>query len=151
MPPRNDYSELANLIQATMSPLINKIQTIENKVDILSQDRVTRTDLEKLRGEIVGSFVDRASYEARQAALVDRNAATDMSMRELRKDMDADLQKIHDRLESGKQQIEDRIKNIQEAELSARDRAWLRVSQVIGIIALIVSLIGAFIGHIHFS
>ena len=151
MPPRNDYSELATLIQTTISPLVSKIQIIENKVDLLSQDRVTRTDLEKLRGEIVGSFVDRASYEARHAALLDRNSAIEMSVRELRKDMDADLQKIHDRLESGKQQIEDRIKNIQEAELSARDRAWLRVSQVIGVVALIVSLLGVLIGHIHFN
>jgi hypothetical protein len=61
-PRHNDYSDLAVILQSTINPLVSKLSTLEDKVDKLNQDRVTRTDLEKLRGEIVGSFVDRASY-----------------------------------------------------------------------------------------
>src|SRR4051794_15946834 len=118
--PRNpDYSELAVILQSTINPLVSKLQTLENKVDGLSQDRVTRTDLEKLRGEIVGSFVDRASYEARHAALIERHTQLDMNIKDLRRDMDQDLQKI-----------EDRLKQQQEATISDKDRNWLRWSQV---------------------
>jgi hypothetical protein len=153
---RNDYGDLSTL-------LISKLQVLENKVDALNQDRVTRTDFENLRKEISGSYVPRDAYEPRHAALVERDLQLESQIRELRKDCETDLkelrdsvqkdqQRIHDRLESGKQQIEDRlslqqeqieqdIKQQQEAQLSAKDRHWVRISQIGGIAAIIIALV----------
>lgn len=150
-PHNSDYNDLALILQSTINPLVSKLQTLETKVDNLNQDRVTRTDLEKLRGEIVGSFVDRASYEARHAALIDRNTALDMNIKDLRRDMDQDLQKIHDRLESGKQQIEDRIKQQSDAQLSVKDRAWLRWSQIAGCAGIVIALLDVIVQHVRFN
>jgi chaperonin cofactor prefoldin len=104
---------------------------------------VTRTDLEKLRGEIVGSFVDRASYEARHQALVDRNSQLEISVKELRKDTESDLQKIHERLESGKQQIEDRLKAQQE-------KPWTRIGQLAGYAGLAAAVAEWLFQHLKF-
>lgn len=148
--PRNDYSDLATILQATINPLINKLQVLETKVDGLNQDRVTRTDLEKLRAEITGAYVPRDSYEARHSALIDRNLQLENTIRELRKDYESDVQRMHDRLESGKQQFEDRFKQMAETELSAKDRAWLRVNQMLGIASIILVVVDWLSQHIRF-
>lgn len=148
--PRNDYSDIATIIQTAMGPLMSEVQSLKGKVDGLSVDRVTRTDLEKLRTEIVGSYVPRDSYEARHAALIDRNTQLENICRELRKDYESDVQRIHDRLESGKQQLETRIKDLQETELSAKDRAWLRFSQLLGILSIALVAIDWISQHLKF-
>lgn len=150
-PQRNDYGEIAAIIQTALGPLMGEVQSLKGKVDTLSVDRVTRTDLEKLRAEIVGSYVPRDSYEARHAALIDRNLQLENIMRELRKEYEQDIQRIHERLESGKQQLEERIKEIQQAELSAKDRAWLRVNQVLGILAILITIAELFLQHVKFN
>lgn len=140
-PQRNpDYSDLAVILQSTINPLVSKLQTLENKVDNLNQDRVTRTDLEKLRGEIVGSFVDRASYEARHAALIERHTQLDMNIKDLRRDIDQDLQKI-----------EDGLKQQQEATISDKDRNWLRWSQVVGYLGGALAIIDLLVQHVKFN
>src|SRR5438067_11012908 len=118
---RGDYGDIATMLQTIISPLTSKLQTLEDKVDKLSQDRVTRSDIEKLRGELVGTMVPRDAYEPRHASLVERDMQLENISREERKDridqikslgneMQLDLQRIHERLESGKQQLEERIK-----------------------------------------
>lgn len=161
MSPRNDYSDLAAVIQAAMNPLMSEMQSLKTKVDNLSVDRVTRTDLEKLRTEIVGTYVPRDSYEARHAALIDRNTQLENTIRELRKDYESSMQRIHDRLESGKQQLEERMKQQKEAvekqfmeqkeaELSLKDRAWLRINQGLGILSIILVVIDWLLQHAKF-
>jgi hypothetical protein len=147
--PRNDYNEIATIIQTAMGPLMGEVQSLKGKVDGLSVDRVTRTDLEKLRAEIVGSYVPRDSYEARHAALIDRNTQLENVMRELRKDYESDVQRIHDRLESGKTQLEARIKDVQEAELSGKDRAWLRFNQALGILSILIVVADWLFQHVR--
>lgn len=147
------------MVQTTLSPLISKLQTLENKVDNLNQDRATRSDIEKLRHELVSGFVPRDTYEARHSALIERDAQLESQGRELRKDyetdmkelrdvIEKDLQRIHERLESGKQQLEDRIKQQSEAQLSAKDRNWLRISQWTSVLAIILSVLDWIFQHV---
>lgn len=142
-PRSNEYNEIAGLIQQAIAPLISEMHMLNEKVNALSASGATRTDLEKLRNEIVGGFVDRASYEARHAALIDRIAQIDSSIRDLRRDVDSDLQKIHERLESGKQQIEDRIKLEQE-------KPWVRVQQLAGVAAVVIVIAEYLAAHFKF-
>lgn len=148
--PQRDYNDIAAIIQAAVNPLMSEVQSLKGKVDVLSVDRITRTDLEKLRTEIVGSYVPRDSYEARHSALIDRNLQLETAMRELRKDYEADVQRLNERLESGKQQLEVRIKDAQETELSAKDRNWLRFSQALGILSVVIVAIDWLSQHVKF-
>lgn len=143
MPQRNEYADLISVIQSTITPMVNKLQVLEDKVDKLNQDRATRSDLEKLHEQFRLTFVPRDSYEPRHASLIERNAQIESTIRELRKDVDADLQKIHDRLESGKQQIEERIKQQQE-------RPWMRVQQLAGVVAVVLVIVDWLFQHVKF-
>jgi hypothetical protein len=153
MTPRNkqysDYSEIAALIKATLDPLVSKVSSVEakvdrleGKVDVLSQDRATRGDLDKLRQELFSTFVPQNFYEARHQALISRAAEIENDVKTLRADVNIQIQHIHDRLESGKQQIENRLKDQQEAELSSRDRNWVRWTQALGFIAVAITILG---------
>lgn len=162
-PPRNnDYNDLAALMQSVVTPLTTKLQAIDDKVNALSQDRVTRSDIEKLRSELVGSMVPRDAYEPRHLALVERQTTLEGSIREERKDriddlkavrndVEQDLQRVHERLESGKQQIEDRIKEQQDITLSDKDRLWIRWNQAIGFVAVAIALIELIMQHVKFN
>lgn len=158
---RGEFSELATFIQTTLSPVTNKLQTLESKVDALNMDRVTRSDIEKLRSEMSTAYVPRDAYEPRHAALIERDAQIENLVREVRRDIEVQMkqlrddtkkesQKIHERLESGKQQIEDRFKEQQEIQLSARDRTWVRWSQVVGYIGMALAILGFIVDHINF-
>jgi ElaB/YqjD/DUF883 family membrane-anchored ribosome-binding protein len=125
-------------------------------------DRVTRSDIEKLRSEMSTAYVPRDAYEPRHAALIERDTQLDNNIRELRKDCESDirqlredveksLQKVHERLESGKQQIEDRFKEQQEVQLSTHDRVWVRWSQVVGYIGMVLAILGFIFDHVSFK
>lgn len=156
---RNDYGDITTILQAIINPLTSKLQTLEDKVDKLNTDRVTRTDFENLRKEISGSYVPRDAYEPRHLALVERQATLESSIREVRKDhiddlkavredIEQDIERIHERQESSKQQLEDRIKQQTEAQLSHKDRNWLRISQWTGVLAIILSILDWLFQHI---
>lgn len=176
--PRNqDYLEIVNVVQNTIqsaiNPLISKINAIDEKVNELRQDRVTRTEftstIESLRKEVMGSMVPRDAYEPRHAALIERDAQLEASMRDLRRDFQedmknmqaqyqSDLKYIHERLESGKKQFEDRMDDIEakidkerEAVLSTQDRFWVRFSQVTGVLAIVIALLEFLMAHVHFN
>lgn len=156
---RNDLAEILQMLQTASTPLVSKLQAIDEKVNVLSQDRVTRSDIEKLRAELVGSMVPRDSYEPRHLALTERQTTLEGSVREVRKEhaddmkalreaVEQDLERIHERLESGKQQLEDRMKQQTEAQLSTKDRNWVRVSQWAGILAIILSVLDWIFQHV---
>lgn len=132
-------------IKAELSPITSKLGVLEEKVNDLNKDRVTRTDLEKM----TSNFVQRDAYEARHTQLIDRDKQLEDDVRELRRDVEAADQKIHERLESGKQQIEDRIKNAQELQLSEKDRNWMRITQVMGALGMIGALFDFIFQHVH--
>lgn len=173
-PPRNnDYSDLAAIMTTAINPLTTKLQAIDDKVNALSQDRVTRSDFEGLRKEISGSYVPRDAYEPRHLALTERLTTLEAAIREVRKEqaeeirdlhdsMELDLQKIHERLESGKsqfeqrikdqqKQIDDRLKEHQETTLSGKDRAWIRWNQIIGFVGVLIALLDLIIQHVHIN
>jgi Rad3-related DNA helicase len=156
---RNDYGDITSILQTIINPLTSKLQTLEDKVDKLNTDRVTRTDFENLRKEISGSYVPRDAYEPRHLALVERQTTLESSIREVRKDhvddiknirdeIGQDLQHVHDRLESGKQQLEERIAKQSEMQLSTKDRNWMRLSQWIGVLAIILSVLDWIFQHV---
>jgi hypothetical protein len=161
MAPRNtdlSGSDIAAIIQAAISPLLAKIQVLEEKVDRLGQDRVTRPDLEKL----TLAFVPRDAYEPRHAALIDRDRQLEDDMRELRKDLDTQLEKLttqgtatwqrmDTRIEANKQLIEERMKQQQEAQLSEKDRAWVRWSIVAGWGAALIAILSFILAHVKFN
>lgn len=134
-------------IKAELSPITSKLGVLEEKVNDLNKDRITRSDLEKM----TSNFVQRDAYEARHNQLIERDKDLENDVRELRRDTDAEMQKIHERLESGKQQIEDRIKQAQDTQLSERDRNWIRMSQVMGALGLLGAILEFFLTHIKFQ
>jgi DNA anti-recombination protein RmuC len=162
-----DYSEIAIIVEATLKPLIEKLGGVDNKIDRLelkvnhlSEDRVTRADVEKLRNELQANLVPRDSYEARHAALIQRSTDTESRLRKHEDDAQAALQHIHERLESGKQQIEDRIrdhekkteekfKEQQNTQLSDKDRQWLRLNQFFGVLAVVIAIVGLIMDHVR--
>ena len=172
-PPRNNdyYSDLAAIMSTAIGPLTTKLQSIDDKVNALSQDRVTRSDIEKLRAELMGSMVPRDAYEPRHLALVERQTTLENSIREERKDriddmktvrtdVEQDLQRVHERLESGKAQFEQRFKDQQEQvddhfkeqqdmSLSNKDRLWIRWSQLIGFVGIVLAVLDWVTQHVH--
>jgi len=162
-----DYSEIVSLIQRTLEPLIAniskvdaKVDRVTDKVDELVRDRVTRSDIEKLRGEIQSSFVLRAEYEPRHATLISRDSYLESEIKRIDTEKENDSKRIHERMESGKQQIEDRFRDMSkeveeklkernQAELSAKDKGWIRVGQIGGIIALIIAIFDFISQHIQ--
>jgi uncharacterized protein YeeX (DUF496 family) len=78
-----------------------------------------------------------------------RNYEEDIKNMQLRHE--AEMQRLHERLESGKKQFEDRIDTIKEAELSTKDRIWVRISIIGGSISVAVAIIDFFIGHVHLN
>lgn len=147
-------ADIAAILQSALRPL-------SEKVDDLLANRVTRADMEKLRAEITTGYVSRDVYEARHTSLIDRTLQLEAMIRELRKDVDADIQKIHDRLESGKAQLEARIIKHEEetgkkldandkAQLSRKDQRWLRLTQIGSGIAVAVTIIGLLLQHVKF-
>jgi hypothetical protein len=161
MPPRpgghsSEFAEMTaiiqNTIQAAITPLSLRIQQLEDKIDKLSSDHVTRADIEKLRAEMVRNLVSRDSYEPRHAALIDRNMQLETMIRELRKDTEDEFKKLIDmgsqswqrmdmRIDATKELVEDKLKQQHEAQLSAKDRAWLRGSQMVGFVGLILAVL----------
>ena len=161
------YSEISAIIQAAVHPLIDNMKDLESKVDKLSEDRVTRTDIEKLRAELIGSMVPRDGYEARHAALIDRDAQLEAVIRETRRELDERargfedrfthgseqferyLKTIDQRIEESRKYFEERVKQQTEAQLSVKDRAWLRWSQVIGFIGVGLAVLAIALQHVH--
>ncbi len=118
-------------------------------------------------------MVPRDGYEARHQGLIARDTQLEVMVREVRNDAVAemkelraevgqDLQKIHERLESGKQQFEDRfkqqdrqieekLKEHQDTQLSAHDRAWLRFSQIAGVLAILGTILDIILQHVRIN
>jgi hypothetical protein len=162
-----DYTEIATLIQKSIEPLISKLDSkvdrLADKVDELARDRVTRADMEKMRNEIQTAFVLRAEYEPRHEALINRDSYLESEVKRIDSEKESGYQRLHERLESGKQQIEDRFKEIirliddmdkeldgklkekTQAELSEKDRTWMRANQIFGVISICISIITAIV------
>lgn len=144
---RENYGEVITLI----SDVNKKIERLSDKFEELARDYVTRADIDNLRKEIQTSFVLRAEYEPRHNALISRDSYLESEIKRIDSESQNEFQRLHERLESGKQQIEDRFKQEREVVLNSKDRSWVRVSQILGIVALIVSIVGLLLGHVRLS
>jgi len=146
---RNDFTavDITAIIQTAITPLISKIQALEDKVDRLGQDRITRSDMEKL----TLTFVQRDAYETRHAVLVDQARQIEVDLRELRKMQDEAFIRMREQLETTRKQMEEQLKLQQETALSSKDRAWVRWSITAGWIATAVSIITFLLSHIRLA
>lgn len=159
MPARNNNNEdLNTIIQTLITPLISQLKELDSKVDKLNENYVTRSDLEKM----IVSLVPKELYETRHSALIARDVELEQKIKAARFEMDASQQKLHERLESGKQQFEDRQKDMQrefekqfekqkETLLSNKDRVWIRWSQAVSAFAMIIAIIEFLSQHIKFN
>lgn len=153
MPRNGEYAEMMALIQKSIEPLIskldNKVDRLADKVDELARNRVTREDLEKLRIELV----PRGEYEPRHLAL-------ESDIKRISSEAQVGFQRLHERLESGKQQIEDRLKEVDkeiddrlkeknQAELSAKDKGWIRAGQIGCFVSLAIVIVDFVSQHIQ--
>src|SRR5690242_17615352 len=95
---RGEYNEIAAIIQSTLESLMSKLDAkvdrLEVKVDHLTQDRVTRADVEKLRSELQANLVPRDSYEARHAALIQRDTDIEARLKQAEDRTQAELQRL---------------------------------------------------------
>jgi hypothetical protein len=161
MPRNGEYAEMMALIQKSIEPLIskldNKVDRLADKVDELARNRVTREDLEKIEAK----FVPRSAYEPRHLAL-------ESDIKKIESQTQMEFQRLHERLESGKQQIEDRFKEIDkeiddmgkgvddklkeknQAELSEKDKGWIRAGQIGFFVSLLIVIADFVSQHIGF-
>lgn len=167
---RSEYADITAIIQSTlqstleplMSKLDAKVDRLEVKVDHLTQDRVTRADVEKLRNELLTTMVPRDSYEARHAALIQRDTDIDTRLRKHENDAQVVVKQLYERFEISnhnlenqfkeyKKEIEEKLKDNQNNQLNDKDRHWVRLSQFFGLVAVIVSLAALILDHVRFQ
>lgn len=139
--PRQDLSDIAGIVNAalnaSLTPLMDEMRSLKLDVKQLNVDRVTRADLEKLRSE----FVLQANYEPRHTALIERDTLLSNALKELREEFETDIEELR------KNQKEQHA-----AELSDKDRSWVRWSQIAALVSIIITVIGLLLQygpHIH--
>ena len=152
-PQRSEYTDIAQIIQSTLEPLMAKLDTkidrLELKVNHLSEDRVTRADIEKLRSELQANLVPRDSYEARHAALIAHDADMETRFKKHEEDAQSIVQRIYEKFELSNHQMEEKLKESQNAHLNDKDRQWIRFNQFFGIVAVIVAIAGLVLDHVR--
>jgi len=144
---RNDYTELQAIIQTIIAPLIEKLRELDTKVDRLSENNVTRGDIEKLSS----NFISREYYNTRHDQLIERDLDLEKMIRDMEIKKQLDLQKIYEKIEEHRQQAEARAQNQHQAQLSQQDRQWIRISQLIGVVAIIITILSFFLQHVRFA
>lgn len=132
-----------------ISILISKIEKLEGKVDLLFSDRATRSDIENLRKEIQTSYVTRVEYDTRHNEVVRAQAVFESDFNRVRGEIYAEFQKISDRNERSKQQMEDRFREERDAGISSKERIWMRIGVLVSALLSIIALISLFIDHIQ--
>src|SRR2546423_6975817 len=130
-----DWSGLIAQLEKAGQPFNARLQSLENKMDMLYQDRVTRTDISNLRSELTGSLVPLAMYRPEHASLVEKDAQLSAQLTQYRSEAQNDMQRIAVMFESLKASIDQKIEKAQEATLSSKDRAWIRTTQVVSFIS----------------
>lgn len=149
-----DYSGLMAALEKASQPFNARLMGLENKMDLLMQDRVTRTDMTLMRNELLASLVPFASYKPEHAALVEKDAQLAAQLTQYRTEAQSDIQRITAMIASLQTSIDSKFSQAQEATLSQKDRSWVRSTQIVAIISVVLSAIAiaasVFAGHIHF-
>jgi len=161
---RSEYSEIAQIIQSTLEPLMAKLDTkidrLELKVNHLSEDRVTRADVEKLRSELVTTMVPRDSYEARHTSIISRASDMETRLKKHEEDAQSIVQKLYEKFELSNRDLESQFKEHEkkteekldkkdDVHLNNKERGWLRFSQISGALAIIIAIIGILLEHVR--
>lgn len=144
-----EYSQIAALIQKTIDPLTSKIDKLEGKIDLIFIDYVKRSDLENLRKDFQSIFIQRAEYEPRHDALISRDSYLEGQINRIEAETQSEFQRLHERLESGKQQIENRFDKQKEESISGKERLWMRAGTVFSILVALIAIITFAIEHFH--
>lgn len=146
------------LVLATITPLINKLQSLDEKVDRLGSDHATRSDIEKLRNELVGSFVPRDAYEERYQAFAASNKNLEAAIKNNRDDIttlinakNEESRKYKEQIETSENKFEKMMLDSRANELSTKDRSWLRLAYISGFISVAIAIADAIMQHVKIS
>lgn len=168
-----DTATLLKMLDEAGKPFLAKLEKIEDKLST----HATKDDVGKLRGEflalvdkldakITNNYVPRDVYESRHSQLILRDTQLEESIRAMRQDHDRDMSTIRDtfkdaaiqleaarhqgelRANSVEENVEKKLKEKVDADLSTKDRAWIRSTQIQSWIAIALALTGPFIAFI---
>lgn len=131
MPQQNnfDISAIIKVMQEAGQPYLAKLEQIDQR----TRDLATKADLDRLRAEIVTSYVQRDVLEPRLVAMADH------------------ISRIERDLENVDASVDKKLEKNKENALSDKDRTWVRWGQVGGWVGLAVSLLAFAAQHIHFN
>jgi sulfite reductase beta subunit-like hemoprotein len=118
-----NYSEL----QAALTPVTRQLERLEERLEIRTQNLVTRSDLEALRREVVA----RDSLEPQMAALKSQIERVERD-------------RIHDR-EEWEREIED----LKKEQINRAALLWIRLGPVVAVAAFLLSFF-EFLNRIKF-
>lgn len=174
-----DTATLLKLLDEMGRPFANKLDRIEEKL----ANHATKDDLTKLRTEMTDQFnrvdvrltngyVTKDVYESRHSQLVGRDLQLDEAIRAERQERDKDMAEIKAlfreasvqldafrqqgelRFQTVEQNVDKKLKENNEAQLSSKDRAWIRGNQIVSWLALAAAVASPFvavtIAHIQF-
>jgi hypothetical protein len=108
--PQQNYNEL----MLALNPMVRQLERLEER----TRDLATRSDLEALRKELVA----RDAFEPQMNALKLQIAKLDEDRR------------------TDKAALEEKIKKVEEDQLSRQDRLWMRLGQALAVAAFALTL-----------
>lgn len=138
------------------SLLLNKLEKVETKIDVLTKSYVSREDLEKLRTELVGGFLPRDVYDAKHNILVQKSENLEQSVREMnlyvKENIEVhktDVKDIYKKISDVEKDFERKIELERNNDLSEKDRNWIRTTQIFGGIGIAISLLSLIVFYLQ--
>ena len=111
-----DNEMLLTAINAKIEPIVRQLERMEERMESRTRDLVTRSDLEVLRKELV----TRDSFEPQLSALK------------------AQIARENEDRTMDRKAMEKRLDEIEKEQISRQDRLWMRIGQVIAVLAFIL-------------
>ena len=83
-------------------------------------------------------------YEVRHNALIDHDSRLDQQVREVQ----ADLKSCTDALDN---KIDTKFSEVEDKKLSEKDRTYIRIGQIGGVLALLIAILSFVLQHVHLN
>jgi predicted PurR-regulated permease PerM len=97
----------------------------------------------------------QAQHQQEMQRLHERLESGKKQFEERQEQIEAKLEKymdeFEDKLEKSMKEIEAKIDNTKKAELSAKDQWWIRVSILIAFVSMLVALFAFLVEHVHLN
>ncbi len=111
-----DNEMLLTAINAKIEPIVRQLERMEERMESRTRNLVTRGDLEALRKELVTRDAFEPQLQALRAQIARENEDREMDKKAMEKRMD----------------------ELEAEQISRQDRLWMRVGQVIAVLAFIM-------------